>query len=128
MDYSAEVLRRFRAPGRASDFPLDAGGVVVAAAEDQSLNVWVRFQVQVSGGRISDVRFNAFGCPHTVAAADWVAERLVGLPVEALCRLDIEEIAGALDVPREKVGKLLRIEDALRHCAEQIETKAKGSD
>lgn len=128
MDYSAEVRRRFEAPARAGDFPRAAPGVVSASAEDRSLNVWVRFQVQVGTGSIAGVRFSVFGCPHTVAAADWIAERLTGAPVDALRCVDLSAVVEALAIPRDKVGKLLRIEDALAGCADRIESAAKGSE
>jgi len=128
MDYSAEVRRRFEAPVRAGEFPPAAPGVVSASSEDRSLNVWVRFQVQASAGSIADVRFSVFGCPHTVAAADWIAERLRGEPVGALRCVDLAAAAEALAIPRDKIGRLLRIEDALAGCADRIESAAKGSE
>lgn len=128
MDYGAEVLRRFRAPARVGAFPPDASGIVAATAEDRSQNVWVRFQVRAEDRSIVDLRFNVYGCPHTVAAADWVAEQLVGRPTESLRSLDVRAAAEALELPREKIGKILRIEDALLRCAERIEERSKGSD
>lgn len=89
------------------------------AAEDRSLNFWVRFQVQLVGTTIERVRFQAVGCPHGIAAADRIARDLEGKPVAALARLDLEQLERALEVPREKFGKLLRIEDALALCHQQ---------
>lgn len=128
MDYCTEVLRRFRAPSRVGALPKGAPGVVAASAEDRSLNVWVRFEIQTHESTIADARFSVYGCPHTVAAADWVAERLLGRPTASLGDLDMQVVARALEIPREKAGKLLRIEDALARCAQQIEDRAKGSD
>jgi len=82
MDYSSEVVRRFRSPLRAGALADDTPGVVSGEAEDRSLHVWLRFQVQVRDRRIEVVRFQAFGCPHTIAAADWIAERLEGGDVQ----------------------------------------------
>lgn len=113
MDYSSEVRRRFAAPARAVE-PDSAGGWGVAgAAEDRSLNIWVRFQVQAEGAVIRRVRFSAFGCPHTLAAADLIAESLEGRLLEALVQLDSAAVARTIGLPREKHGKLLRMEDAL---------------
>ena len=117
MDYSPEVLRRFGSPDGIGDFMAGRGGLVAGEAEDRSLNVWVRFQVQVTEARISAVRYQVYGCPHTVAAASWVAQWLDGRPVEALRQVDVHAVARALNVPLEKMGKLLRIEDALTACA-----------
>ena len=126
MDYSAEVLRRFDSPAAAGeiDGAEASAGLVAAEAEDRSLNVWVRFQVQlrdVDGEAvIGEARFSAFGCPHTIAAADCAAERLRGQPAAALRQIDVAGIGRELEVPIEKLGKLLRIEDALAACADRI--------
>jgi NifU-like protein involved in Fe-S cluster formation len=123
MDYSSEVWQRFTAPTRAGDIAPQTDDVVEGAAEDRSLSVWVRFQVQTSGAQIERVRFRAYGCPHVLAAADRVAERLEGQPLAALDCLDMQAVAADLDVPREKFGKLLRIEDALMACRTAAEQR-----
>jgi NifU-like protein involved in Fe-S cluster formation len=112
MEYSSEVVRRCDAPQRAGELPHATPGLSSGEAEDRALQVWVRFDLQVRNGVIQQARFEAFGCPHTVAAADLVAERLEGQPVEAARRVDARELMAALDVPIDKLGKLLRIEDA----------------
>jgi NifU-like protein involved in Fe-S cluster formation len=129
MDYSSEVLRRFGAPLRAGEIAAGTPGRVSGEAQDRSLNTWVRFDVQVQGGRIQVARFRVLGCPHAVAAAAFVAEWLEGRGVEALGQLDIHAIARTLEVPTEKLGKLLRIEDALLACRSALErTETKGSE
>jgi len=119
MDYSSEVRRRCSAPARAGEISLDAGDVVEGAAEDRSLSVWVRFQVQLQGETIESVRYRAFGCPHTLAAADFIAGDLEGKSVDALISIDLTAVAQQIELPREKYGKLLRIEDALALCYRQ---------
>ena len=130
MDYSVQLRRRFGAPASAGEFPKQTPGVVLAAAQDRSLNVWVQFAVKSAGGTIQDLRYQVFGCPHTVAAADWIAEALKGQPVDMLARIDLQAVTQELGIPRDKFGKLLLIEDALIACAEQIQRqgKQKGID
>jgi NifU-like protein involved in Fe-S cluster formation len=125
MDYSSQVLRRFRSPLRAGALAAGLPGTVRGEAEDRSLNIWVRFHVQAPGSRIEAVRFEIFGCPHSVAAAAWVAEWLEGREPSALAAWDVHAAARALDVPTEKLGKLLRIEDALLACWQEL--KRNGS-
>jgi hypothetical protein len=48
--------------------------------------------------------------------ADW----LDGRRVAALGQLDVGALRAELDVPVEKLGKLLRIEDALAACMRQL--------
>jgi NifU-like protein involved in Fe-S cluster formation len=120
MDYSAEVERRFDAPAGAGNVSGDGSKVVAGEAEDRILNVWVRFEVQVDDETIREARFRVYGCPHTIAAASWAAESLRGEPVSALSGLDVDSMQRVLNVPKEKLVKLLRIEDALQACAEQL--------
>jgi NifU-like protein involved in Fe-S cluster formation len=123
MDYSSEVRQRFSDRARAGEISGEAGDWIEGAADDRSLAVWVRFQVEVRAGEIGRVRFRAFGCPHTLAAADRVAALLEGRPLEALTTIDWPELARQIDLPREKFGKLLRIEDALAACYAQAKRK-----
>ena len=123
MEYSSEVVRRCDAPRRVGELPHATPGLLSGEAEDRSLQVWVRFDLQVQEGVIQTVRFEAFGCPHTVAAADLAAERLEGQPVDAARRVDAKELMRALDVPVEKLGKLLKIEDAAAACVSAAATR-----
>ena len=91
-------------------------GLVWGEAEDRTLHVWLRFELQVSDGRVRAAGFQAFGCPHTVAAASVVADWLEGRSVEEARRLDAKVLCAELAVPVEKLGKLLRIEDAVAAC------------
>lgn len=68
-------------------------------------------------GRVTDVRFLAYGCPHTLAAAAWIASQLPGRSLANLIPDTPAEWAQALAVPVEKLGRLLTIEDALRALA-----------
>ena len=120
MDYSSEVRRRFGSQLEAAELQDDLPGLVAGEAQDRALNVWVRFQVEVRGDRIEAARFRVFGCPHTVAAVSWAAEWLQGREVRSLTQLDVRGIAHRFDVPIEKLGKLLTVEDALLACWRQL--------
>ena len=100
-------------------------GLVSGEAEDRTLNVWVRFQLQVLKGAIHTVRYNVYGCPHTIAAAEWTAEWLEGRPARALGELSMRDRLETLGVPVEKLGKLLLMEDALAECRRRLD-KRKG--
>jgi NifU-like protein involved in Fe-S cluster formation len=116
MEYSSAVVRHFDAPGRAGELPNDLPGLVSGEAEDRTLHVWVRFQLQVTDGVIRTVRFQAFGCPHTVAAASLVANWLEGRSADAARGLETKAVCAELGVPIEQLGKLLRIDDAVAAC------------
>ncbi len=123
MEYSSAVVVRCAALERARELPPGTPGLVSGAAEDRTLHVWVRFQMQVTEGVVRAVAFQAYGCPHTLAAASLVAERLEGQPVAAARELDVRSVCAPLEVPIEKIGKLLRIEDAVQECWRELTTR-----
>ena len=116
MEYSSAVERHFAATERARELPGDSPGLVAGEAEDRTLHVWVRFQLQIVDGVVAAAGFQAYGCPHTVAAASAVADWLEGRPLAEACKLDVKAVCAELEVPVEKLGKLLRIEDAVAAC------------
>jgi NifU-like protein involved in Fe-S cluster formation len=116
MEYSLAVERHFAAPARARELRQGLPGLVAGEAEDRTLHVWVRFQLQIVEGIVAASGFQVFGCPHTVAAASVVADWLEGRSVGAARELDVKTVCAELEVPVEKLGKLLRIEDAVAAC------------
>lgn len=114
--YSVEVLRRLRETPGAGD--LTTGGHVIRGhAGEREQGVEVRLECAVDAGRVAEARFRAFGCPHVLAAASWLTERMKGARREDLLAWDWHEAAEALEVPPAKFGRLLTLQDALRELA-----------
>ncbi len=113
MQYSRAVRAYFDAPVNAGAL---AGSTLHGEAGDREHGVHVVFWARVHEGRIQDISFQAFGCPHSIAACCLVTERLQGQPVQAMLALAPEDLAAELEVPVEKMGRLLVIQDALRNC------------
>ncbi len=99
-------------PGHSAD-PAE----VVGEAGGPGQEVWVRFRLSVRDGSVKGALFKAYGCPHTLAVAAWVAERLRGRSRADLAPGTPAEWAETLAVPVEKLGRLLVVEDALADCA-----------
>ena len=94
---------------------LPAGSdVVTARAGDREQGAEVRLQCRVVDGRVEDARFQAFGCPHFLAAASWLTDRLRGARRDEIAAWDWREAADALEVPAAKFGRLLTLQDAVR--------------
>lgn len=74
---------------------------------------WVRFGLRLADGRIADARYEVFGCPAAIAAAAWAADRLAGAAPAASTSLCGRHIAEALQLPIEKTGVALVVEDAV---------------
>jgi NifU-like protein involved in Fe-S cluster formation len=75
---------------------------------------WVVFHIAATNdNRVIDARFQAYGCPHTLATAAWLAEQLPGRTLGDLFPSRPADWAVHLQIPTEKLGRLLLIEDAL---------------
>jgi hypothetical protein len=65
---------------------------------------------------VKDARFQAYGCPHTLAVAAWVTGQLAGRSRGDLVGEGPQSWARTQSVPVEKLGRLLVIEDALNEA------------
>jgi NifU-like protein involved in Fe-S cluster formation len=84
-------------------------------AGSRAQGTWVQFDVQLApngGSSIRSARFLALGCPHVIAVCQWVAEHAVGLRVDPRLPESVQALRGRFQVPLEKMGRLLVVEDA----------------
>jgi nitrogen fixation protein NifU and related proteins len=116
-DYSDLVVEHFHNPRNPGDLT-PGPGIRRTHAGNRTAGAEVSFTVRIAGGAVAEVRFQAFGCPHFMAAASLVTERLPGVPVAALGQWSAGEIGRELGVPVEKRGRLLILEDAVRAAAQ----------
>ena len=100
---------------------LDAGPgrVLQAEAGGPQGEAWVRLHLRVHEDTVIEARFQALGCPHTVATASWLVKQLAGRSRATAQPGSPAEWAGTLGVPVEKLGRLLLIEDALHKVLQQ---------
>ncbi len=106
--YSAEVRALFAAPehGGALD---DAFCAVV---DDQGIRV--RLFAAVEEGIVTELRFQAWGCPHLIAAAESFCAEFEGRAINDLLEFSASGLMQSLSVPVEKSGRILVLEDAVR--------------
>jgi cysteine desulfurase len=83
----------------------------------ERLGTWIRVTLRAEGGTVREARFQVYGCPHTVAACDLLAQRLPGRPLAALAPGSPEQWRTTVGAPVEKLGRFLIIEDALSALA-----------
>jgi NifU-like protein involved in Fe-S cluster formation len=110
MKYNEQTRRYFETAARAGVLSGPKG--YRGAAGNREYGTWVQFDVRAASGIVKDTRFLAFGCPHTIAVAAWVAEQAVGQPVIRRLPDSVQAISLQFAVPVEKLGRLLIIEDA----------------
>jgi len=116
-EYSALVTEHFEAPHNVGAFA-PAPDVIEGRAGRREHGAEFRLSARVDGGKIVAARFEAYGCPHCVAAGSWLTTRLVGLDPERLAAWSWRDAAQALEVPTAKRGRLLILEDAVRALSE----------
>ena len=93
------------------------GPIARGSAGDVEQGARVEFDFEVDGCRAARGAFRAYGCPHVIAAASWVVDRLSGATRSDLDVWDWREVAAALEVPPAKYGRLLVLQDAVRAAA-----------
>jgi hypothetical protein len=111
----------FLAAPRPPEFPLGGAPADVrqGCAGKQAEGTRVLFELRItpdesSGGIVKSARFSAYGCPHTVAVTAWICEVLEGRRLDAGLPGGPTDWAEKFEVPVEKLGRLLIVEDALR--------------
>ncbi|MDH3338504.1 MAG: iron-sulfur cluster assembly scaffold protein [Gammaproteobacteria bacterium] len=106
--YSKRVRDLFDVPAHAGS--LDGASTV----EVSDQGVRVRLYAAVVDAEIRALRFQAWGCPHTIAAAEAFCAGYEGRPVVDLLDFSVSDLMQSLSVPVEKTGRILVIEDAVR--------------
>ena len=116
MRYSELTRRHFEGPARVGT--LSGLDCYRGAAGSRSSGTWVQFDVRLiaaaagAAGRVREVRFLAFGCPHVIAAAALIAELAEGGSVDPRLPQSIQTLRERLEAPIEKLGRLFVVEDA----------------
>jgi len=122
LDYSPLVESHFANPVGVGGWP-EGAAAAVGEAGSEVLGTRVRFALAIADGAVTEARFQAFGCPHTIAAASWLTEHLRGQPLDRAPPMPILELARLLEVPTEKLGRLLVVEDALHAALAQAQAR-----
>jgi len=118
-------VRRLRSLSPASSpGPWTGDGAVTGEGGAAGQDTWIRFHLIVADDVVKDARFQAYGCPHTVAVAAWIAKALPGRRREALQPGTPAEWAADHGVPVEKLGRLLVVEDAVQACVRRWPERA----
>jgi len=116
--YAQLVRQHFSRPVGAGCFEPGVPGVVQGCAGSREQRLAVQFQCRLVGEKILEARLLAWGCPHSIAGASWLAERLAGMGLVNAARITGIEMSAALDGPADKMGSILILEDALGACLE----------
>lgn len=115
MRYSPALLEHFLNPRNAGLMREPDG---VGAEEYEGCGDLARFFLRVRDGRVSEVRFQTYGCGPTIAAASAASERVRGRAVEELLSLKPQEVEDAVDgLPDDRKHAADVVAGALRAAA-----------
>lgn len=106
--YSRQVRALFREPAHAGR--VDGG--VEARVDDQGVRILLT--LSAPDGRIETARFQAWGCPHLLAACEAFCAAAEGREVAELRGYSAAALMQSLAIPVEKTGRILVLEDAVR--------------
>jgi NifU-like protein involved in Fe-S cluster formation len=116
-EYTPAVIDHFQHPRNGGRF--EAGeGVIRGVAGSVAQGTMFVLSARVAADRLEAVRFEAYGCPHCIAAGSWLSERLVGLGQAELRAWNWRDADQVLRFPLEKRGRLLILEDAVHALSE----------
>jgi NifU-like protein involved in Fe-S cluster formation len=115
--YNGAVRRRFENPRHAGDLEARYPAVISAEAAGSDAGFRVLLAADMDTDEIRRLRYRVFGCPHLIAAVEEFCRRVEGQPPGALQDVPVTQLMELLEVPVEKTGRILLLEDAAHALA-----------
>jgi NifU-like protein involved in Fe-S cluster formation len=127
--YNDAVRQRFENPLHAGDLGGRYPDVVTVEACESEAGCRIVLAAAMDGNAVLRLRYRVFGCPHLIAAAEELCSRLEGQGPQALQDVPLAQLMQLLEVPVEKTGRLLLLEDAAHLLARAIlDREQSGTD
>ena len=112
--YSELVRQYFANPVHAGLLSDEYNDSIVGEAAQSESGARIVLSALVDKDTIRVLRYQAFGCPHLIAAAEAFCNEAEGKSVTALAELDVNGLMNRLAIPVEKTGRGFILEDAAR--------------
>jgi len=112
--YSERVRQLFAEPEHAG---VVEGGSRIRV-DDQGVRI--EFSARCADGVVTELAFRAWGCPHVLAAAEAICRDFEGRSCAALETFEAGQLMRSLPVPRDKLGRILVLEDAVRSLGQSV--------
>lgn len=111
--YSAPIWQRFTDPSRSGRFAPETSAVFSGEAGTPAARSVLRLQFRFENGCVADARFQAYGCPTSIAVGAWLAEWAIGKSLSGLRGLRLSEMRTALEIGDDRAHCAVMGEDAL---------------
>lgn len=120
---AGHLLEHFRAPRNSGVFPPGTADVFEGRAGEARRGREIRVQLQLDPQRrIAACRYRVYGDPATIALCSLASETLPGLSLEQAADWRGTGLAERLQLPAEKRGAVLVLEDAVRAAVRSYNT------
>ncbi len=130
-----ETIRRWATDNRRVGLLSDADGIgeVGLEAGEAGRRLAVRFTLKVEQDRVSDIRYQVFGCGYSMAACAVAADLSAGAPLDSVRTIDTHRLEGVLEgLPDDRGYCAVLAVEALQAAVESTGTgrtvEAKGPD
>ena len=117
--YNETVCACFHSAAHAGELSGDYPQSCASAVAESAQGARIALAAGIDAGIVREMRFRVWGCPHLIAAAEWLCGQLESGPVAAMENFPLQEIMRQLSVPVEKTGRILLLEDALNSLMRQ---------
>jgi len=97
----------------------DGPGWTSGEAREPLTATLVRVHLRAPGGQVQELRWEARGCPYTLALLGLLAGRLPGRPLAEVGSLELRALALEIGAPAGKLGRFLVVQDAMTAAALQ---------
>lgn len=118
--YNALTKMLFADPAHAGELRNDHARSASADASESAAGAKIALAAGINDGKLQEFRFRVFGCPHLIAAAEWLCKEYEGRPLANLADFRAADCMGPLAIPVEKTGRILLLEDAIRLLLEPL--------
>ena len=119
--YNRLVIEHFANPRRCRAMP-GADGKGFSVSPGCWDKVWL--YIKVTGEKISDISFQAYGCPSVIACASMLSEMALGVHLDRAAEILDEHVAQALDLPDDKWECSAIAAGALHEAIESLQSSA----
>ncbi len=123
--YNELVRSLFENPLHAKDIPGKLGKPCKVVVQESNNGPTIVLTAVTKEENILALRFRAFGCPFLIAAAEFCCNQGEGKQNKELVNIDILHLMQILEVPTEKIGVILLLQDALESLKLALDNEKK---
>ncbi|MBM38125.1 MAG: hypothetical protein CMO97_03535 [Woeseia sp.] len=85
---------------------------VTSYLDDQGIRI--KLSARIKNKKIANLCFLAWGCPHIISATEFFCRTFESCDIQKLEQFEIKPIMQKFDIPIEKTGRILVLEDAVK--------------